>query len=67
MCQPSGSGLLQRFHSYACAIYHGRQSVAAPSRGFAGRPNERSSNAVPLLTQATVKAKDKWAAAPRKD
>lgn len=46
------------------SIMDASQSIAVPSTGFAGRPKRGSSNAVRLLTQTSVKAKDKWAAAP---
>lgn len=49
------------------SIMDASQSIAVPSTGFAGRPKRESSDLVRLLTQTSVKAKDKWAAGPCED
>lgn len=49
------------------SIMDANQSIAVPSTGFAGRPKRESSDAVRLLTQTSVIAKDKWATAPWED
>lgn len=65
---PSGSDLLQWLPPRAYAIYHERQSeYCCAKQRLCWEAQQGSSDAVPLLTQASVKSKDKWAAAPQGD